>query len=80
MQEREREELKARQAEREAQRMAEERRRQSVRMVEMEVRKANIAERKADGDTIGISLSFWNRKIQILHLIAVVPLSEVLCK
>ena len=65
MQEREREELKARQAEREAQRMAEERRRQSVRMVEMEVRKANIAERKADGDTIGISLSFWNRKIQI---------------
>merc|ERR1712098_861515 len=54
IQEREREELKARQAEREAQRMAEERRRQSVRMVEMEVRKANIAERKADGDTIGM--------------------------
>jgi len=54
IQEREREELKARQAEREAQRLAEERRRQSVRMVEMEVRKANIAERKADGDTIGM--------------------------
>ena len=53
IQEREREEQKARQAEREAVRMAEERRRQSLRMVEAEVRKTQIAERKAEGDTIG---------------------------
>ena len=54
IQEREREEMKARQAEREAQRMAEERRRQSLRMVENEVRKTHLAERKAaEGDTVG---------------------------
>merc|ERR1719447_1196792 len=54
IQEREREELKARQAEREAARAAEERRRQSVRMVEEEVRKTTMAKRKADGDTLGL--------------------------
>jgi len=54
IQEREREEMKARQAEREAQKLAEERRRQSLRMVESEVRKTQIAERKAaDGETVG---------------------------
>merc|ERR1719373_1035727 len=53
IQEREQEEQKARQAEREAARAAEERRRQSVRMVEEEVRKTTMAERKADGDTVG---------------------------
>ena len=54
IQEREREEMKARQAEREAQKLAEERRRQSLRMVENEVRKTQIAERKAaEGDTVG---------------------------
>jgi len=53
IQEREREEMKARQAEREAQKMAEERRRQSLRMVEAEVRKVTMAERKAEGDNIG---------------------------
>merc|ERR1719270_1725955 len=46
--------MKARQAEREAQKMAEERRRQSVRMGEEEVRKTTMAERKADGDTLGL--------------------------
>jgi len=54
IQEREQEEQKARQAEREAARAAEERRRQSVRMVEEEVRKTTMAERKADGDTLGL--------------------------
>merc|ERR1712029_35487 len=53
IQEREREEMRARQAEREAQKMAEERRRQSLRMVEAEVRKVTMAERKAEGDNIG---------------------------
>ena len=54
IQEREQEELKARQAEREAARAAEERRRQSLRMVEDEGRKTTMAERKADGDTVGL--------------------------
>ena len=54
IQEREREEMKARQAEREAQKLAEERRRASLRMVENEVRKTQMAERKAaEGDTVG---------------------------
>ena len=54
IQEKEREEMKARQAEREVQKLAEERRRQSLRMVESEVRKTQIAERKAaDGETVG---------------------------
>eukprot|EP00092_Neocalanus_flemingeri_P007434 GFUD01008028.1.p1 GENE.GFUD01008028.1~~GFUD01008028.1.p1 ORF type:complete len:495 (+),score=242.56 GFUD01008028.1:91-1575(+) len=54
IQEREREELKARQAEREAARAAEERRRQTLRMVEDEVRKSTMADRKEDGDTLGM--------------------------
>ena len=54
IQEREREEIKARQAEREASRAAEERRRQSVRMVEEEVRRTTMAEKKTDGDMIGL--------------------------
>merc|ERR1712025_533153 len=54
IQEREREEMKARHAEREAARAAEDRRRQSLRMVEDEVRKTTMAERKADGDTVGL--------------------------
>ena len=54
IQEREREEMKARQAEREAQKLAEERRRASLRMVEAEVRKTQMAERKAaEGETVG---------------------------
>merc|ERR1740128_514473 len=48
IQEREREEAKARQLEKEAARAAEERRRQTLRMVEDEVRKVNMAERAAD--------------------------------
>jgi len=54
IQEREREEMKARHAEREAARAAEDRRRQTLRMVEDEVRKSTMAERKADGDTLGM--------------------------
>jgi len=54
IQEREREELKARQAEREAAKEAENRRRQTLRMVEDEVRKSTMAERKEDGDTLGM--------------------------
>merc|ERR1712013_378315 len=50
----EREEMKARHAEREAARAAEDRRRQTLRMVEDEVRKSTMAERKADGDTLGM--------------------------
>jgi len=54
IQEREQEEIKAKHAEREAARSAEERRRQSVRMVEDEVRRTTMAEKKADGDTVGL--------------------------
>merc|ERR1712240_352 len=54
IQERERELMKARHAEREAARAAEDRRRQTLRMVEDEVRKSTMAERKADGDTLGM--------------------------
>ena len=53
IQEREREEARARQVEKEAVRSAEERRRQTLRMVENEVRKQHAAEKKTDGDTIG---------------------------
>lgn len=48
IQEREREEAKAKQLEKEAARAAEERRRQTLRMVEDEVRKVTMAERAAD--------------------------------
>merc|ERR1712158_328857 len=51
IQEREREELKAKQAERELAKMAEERRRQTLRMVEAEVRKGLEGPAK-DGDTV----------------------------
>jgi len=54
IQEREREEMKARQAEREASRAAEDRRRQTLRMVEDEVRKSTMAALKEDGDTLGM--------------------------
>merc|ERR1712060_501623 len=46
--------MKDRHAEREAARAAEDRRRQTLRMVEDEVRKSTMAERKADGDTLGM--------------------------
>merc|ERR1719309_947805 len=54
IQEREREEMKARHAEREAARAAEDRRRQTLRMVEDEVRKSTMAERKEDGEPMGM--------------------------
>ena len=54
VQEREREEARARQAEREAAKLAEERRRSTLRMVEDEVRKTEMALRKAEDDTLGL--------------------------
>jgi len=54
IQEREREEARARQAEREAAKLAEERRRSTLRMVEDEVRKTEMALRKAEDDTLGL--------------------------
>jgi len=54
IQEREREEARARQAEREAAKLAEERRRSTLRMVEDEVRKTEMALRKAENDTLGL--------------------------
>jgi len=53
IQEREREEARARQLEKEATRAAEDRRRQTLRMVEDEVRKATMAERATDNDLLG---------------------------
>jgi len=53
IQEREREEAKARQLEKEATRAAEDRRRQTLRIVEDEVRKATMAERATDNDMLG---------------------------
>jgi len=54
IQEREREEQKARQLEKEAARAAEERRRQTLRMVEDEVRKTTMAERMVNDEGLGL--------------------------
>lgn len=54
IQEREREEAKARQAEKEAARAAEDRRRQTLRLVEEEVRRTTMAERANKDDILGL--------------------------
>jgi len=54
IQEREREEARARQMEKEAARAAEERRRQTLRMVEDEVRKSTLAERATGDEGLGL--------------------------
>jgi len=54
IQEREREEARARQMEKEAARAAEERRRQTLRMVEDEVRKSTLAERVTGDEGLGL--------------------------
>ena len=54
IQEREREEARARQLEKEALRAAEERRRQTLRMVEDEVRKATMADRLTGDEGLGL--------------------------
>merc|ERR1719357_189751 len=54
IQEREREEQKARQLEKEMARAAEERRRQTLRMVEDEVRKTTMAERMVNDEGLGM--------------------------